>query len=114
MRSPPTSRAIDARSSVVVTTFSRPCASAGVAASNSPTATTARRNLLKFILFPLWLKRMRAVSAYRKHELKQQLVGRRFLRISDTTKLSPNLAELAGPVGQRQRLPAVMHRRIVS
>src|SRR5687767_6262421 len=57
---------------------------------------------------------MRAVRAYRELELKQELVGRQRLRISDTTILPPDLAEFARPVGQRQCLPDVAQARVVA
>src|SRR3954452_20909105 len=104
MRSPPTSRAIAARSSVVVTTFSLPCASAEDGAVN--TAATARAMIsLKVLITKLRRasERVRAVRPDRELELEQELIGRIRLRVAGAAVLTANLAELARPVAQRQR-----------
>src|SRR5207247_8436495 len=94
MRSPPISRPIDARSSVVATTFSLSCARTPVI---RPDAANRARTIISFLITTFstvsgdWglvpgsqspatshlLKRMRPVRANRELHLEQQLVGDR-------------------------------------
>src|SRR6187549_2477705 len=121
--SPPTSRAIDARSSVVAITLSV-CACPDAASDNSVSAIPT---IVRFInSFPPSLarrasarqactscpsgptrrgrakredlERMRAVRANRKLELEQELVRGRILCIFRATQLAADLAEFARPV----------------
>src|SRR5262249_7495521 len=54
------------------------------------------------------LERMRAVRSDGELELKQQLVRGRSFRVLCAAQLAANLAELARPVGQHQRLAGIM------
>src|SRR5947209_14934089 len=56
---------------------------------------------------------MRAVRPDGKQELEQELVGREPGGIFRPAVLPPYLAELARPVGQKQRLPGIEQRCIV-
>src|SRR5258708_3551818 len=110
MRSPPTSRAIDARSSVVVMTFSLPCAAAGVLASIArPASAAVNRAVFIWSL----LERMRTVRTDGELELKQQLVGRGTQRVVGAAVLRAHLAELARPVGEDRRSARVDRRRVI-
>src|SRR6516225_8465258 len=111
MRSPPTSRAIDARSSVDVTTLSFDWASAGPASSAKHAARRAR--VVSHLKVMAHLKGMRAVRADRELELKQKLVGNLSRGVVGSPKLPADLTELAGPVGHRQRTAPVDEQGIV-
>src|SRR5262245_5773067 len=54
------------------------------------------------------------MRADREQELKQQFICRRAFSVLDTPILPADLAELAGPVGQQQRMAAVAQRCILS
>src|SRR5262245_3272343 len=126
MRSPPTSCAMAARSSVVATTFSFPCARASVA---SP--TSARINPMNAVRFmmssiacvaltystrrtcPTCLKRMRTVRTNREHELNRQLVAGVAKRVIDAPILTSNQTELRRSVRQDERSARVVLRRVV-
>src|SRR5436853_6962051 len=109
MRSPPISRPIDARSSVVAMTFSLPCANAGAL---DPTATAANiRNafFIKPLRGPTTLgpytrsKRVSAMRADRELKLEQKLVRVLPDRIVGPAVLRTDLAELARPVREHER-----------
>src|SRR5437763_16651494 len=110
MRSPPTSPAIDARSSVVEITLSLACACARIGASSTTKAMKPNMNLRMMIP----LERVRAVRADGKLELEQQLVGDRPFRVVRAAVLSADLAEFAGPVRQDSRPAPVEGRGRVS
>src|SRR5581483_9042920 len=133
IRSPPTSRAIAARSSVVATTVSLPWArpGSGHAARTRASASTldlfmliggltsitrhcpgSGGTLLRSPCARPRSKRMRPMCANRELELEQQLVGGRPVAVRRPPVLAAHLAELAGPVGQYQRSALVDDRRI--
>src|SRR5438093_8516704 len=110
--SPPTSRAIAARSSVAVTTFSGPAARATPGrpgASSAPTAKTAKRDLMA--ASPL--ERVGAVGADGKLHLEEQLVGLDVFGVLRVAVLPADLAELAGPVREEGRDALVLERGVV-
>src|SRR5262245_34336682 len=95
-RSPPTSRAIDARSSVVATRFSLPCAVAFEATSEAATSAIAAMSVRRR------LERMCTMSSDRILELKEQFIRRRPLGVGRAAVLAAHLAELARPVGHEE------------
>src|SRR3954469_14012910 len=110
MRSPPTSRTIAARSSVVVTTFNFPCACTGAAATIAA-MTSARTKLRRPIKNSKsgsktqqsrMSERVCTVRPDRKLELEQEFVGRLGLRVAGAPVLATDLAEFARPVGQHR------------
>ena len=132
IRSPPTSRAIDARSSVVAMTFNLPCAERRRAQQRNHRATSSlvchsasirllitksrrsRRSSVVIVSLRVLrgfvihrrlidLERMRAVRADRELELEQELVRRRADRVVGAPVLPAHLAELARPVRQDRR-----------
>src|SRR5262245_15042213 len=124
-RSPATSRAIAARSSVDAMMFSFPCARAGVEPITAMIATRMGISVFRFMFFFFFLilnsqflitgllERMRAMRTDVELHLEQELVGDRSFGVVGVTVLTANLAELARPVRQRERLAEVMLRRIV-
>src|SRR6266849_9096675 len=117
MRSPPTSRAIDARSSVVAMTFNLPCARDGVAtrsaAASAPTMILVFINTFFRTGAARVLERVRPVRPDRELELEQELVRRWPDRVLRPAVLPAHLAELARPVRQDERLAGIQQRRIV-
>src|SRR5713226_2183187 len=105
MRSPPTSAASEARSSVAVMTLSLPAASQTPVAARNTVVTTrclrVREIFLESILLS-GLKRVRSMGADGKLELEQELVGSQVLAILRAPELAADLAELAGPIGNHQ------------
>src|SRR5262252_1931558 len=125
MRSPPISCPIEARSSVVATTFSLDCANAVCAPSST---ANDRRNFFMSISQSTnnqqprtnnqqpqtnnqQLKRVRAMRTNRKLELEQELVRVFSGAVVRPPVLSADLAELARPVRQRERTALVDDRR---
>src|SRR5438093_12015077 len=102
IRSPPTSRAIDARSSVVVITFNLPCARAGRVAMSSIPARAATDVLMVITHLPTTpvfpLERMGAVCANGELELEQELMSGRALGVIGESILTAHLTELARPI----------------
>src|SRR5512140_1634727 len=128
MRSPPTSRESDARSSVVVTTFGFEAALAVPAASVATTASIVFHLICVFgIQVPPRIrtgapherrskhgsKRVRPMSAHRELELKQKFVGREILAVTGAAQLAADLAELAWPLRQDGRAAGVLELRVV-
>src|SRR2546421_8287207 len=98
MRSPPTSRARAAISSVDVTTFSAPFAARATFKAATPAAATVMNcRLVMSTLFPL--EGVRPMGADAELKLEQQLVGIAKARIAAVPILRANLAELARPIG---------------
>src|SRR5512135_1641118 len=101
MRSPPTSRASDARSSVVVTTFSfasaakAPAPRGTIAATRS--ADVSRPIFMGCPLIRSRSERVRAMRPDRELHLQQQFVGRLALRVPRPAVHPAQLAELARP-----------------
>src|SRR6185436_16817867 len=97
MRSPPTSRPIDARSSVEVITASLPCAHAADGPSSvASTASVASRPSMRRLpndRAPA-SERVCTVSPDRELELEQQLVGGRSVGVVGAAVLPSHLAEL--------------------
>src|SRR5215471_16932637 len=95
IRSPPTSVAIDARSSVADTTLSFP------APWQTP-ATVRSAMIMCFIECLLALERVRSMCPDRELELEQKLIGGHVLAVTSAAELTANLAELAGPVSEHE------------
>src|SRR6187397_2317015 len=116
MRSPPTSRAIAARSSVVVMTLGFPCACAIDAMSVIANAA-AHVDWMNFMTTPQVLEpaseRMRTVCTDGKLELEEKLVRRIPGGVLRPAVLAAHLAELARPIRQHERSPRVVKRLIV-
>src|SRR5215831_5788272 len=104
--SPPTSRAIAARSSVAVMTLILPAARAGMTADSAARIATMR---LAFI----WntSERVRSVGAQGELELEKQFVGGEAIAVVGSAKLAANLAELARPIGQDDRASSILDER---
>src|SRR5436190_10534150 len=105
MRSPPTSRASAAMSSVDVMTFSCP-----LAARAAPRAAVAAMNCRRVILM-IPLKWVRSVRADAELQLEQQLIRRADPLILSVSILGADLAELARPVGHQNGLLPVLCSR---
>src|SRR6266702_1532849 len=118
MRSPPTSRAMAARSSVVVITLSLDAAWAGILASRhtarteyfismlmrtfrvGPGSTLLKGTVMDRVrvteVFFMWLEGVRSVGAHGELELEEDLVGRAALAVFGAAELGADQAEFAG------------------
>src|SRR5690242_7862760 len=104
--SPPTSRAIAARSSVAVMTLSFPAAWAGTMADSAARIATMR---LAFI----WntSERVRSVRTHGELELEEYFVGGEAIAVARSAKLAADLGELARPISHDDRASSILDER---
>src|SRR5262245_7244415 len=107
--SPPTSRAMEARSSVEATTLT--VAAAGLAAAQRSSARAAVANN-GVVLMRTSSEGMGAVGADGKEELEEQIVGVVALAEARVPVLGADLAELARPEGQDEGCALVDEERV--
>src|SRR3954447_6558653 len=128
--SPPTSRAIAARSSVAAMTLILEADHPEIgSAAIVIVAIRAKRNSL-IVRAPVCgtncarplgtgmdfiaLERVRSMGANGEHKLEHQFVGGQSFAIACATELATNLAELARPVGEEDRTSTVLHEGVAS
>src|SRR3970282_2808660 len=100
-RSPPTSRASAARSSVVVRTLSLEAAAAGAKPARARQAVSSSARAVRLVIV-VSLEGVRAVRAQRAQKLEKEFIGGGVFRVAGAAQLPAHAAELTRPVSEHE------------